>query len=315
MEKNLPHLKNVLIPVTKDDPSSKAAIFAANFLSPLSPQIVQKVFLLHVIAPSFIEKMASNVDIRFRNILESPIFRNIVQQHIEKEVRPFLDKFVSLFKENSFQGEIEAIISQGEPGKEILKIADQRDVQSIIMGRRRRSRTAETFLGSASYIVIQRAKKQFVYIVGQSIIQDGCAVKKILVAVDGSAPSLRALEEAGAIASSFPPGLVKVSIVSVVDPIYLEQASEEEKEAHMILEQAKSLLLKMGVNEKDIDTFLEFGDPGRTIAKIADEEDYPLIMMGRTGKTGLKEIVLGSVSTRVIHKVNRATVGLAALED
>ncbi|AEH44216.1 UspA domain-containing protein [Thermodesulfatator indicus DSM 15286] len=315
MSNSLPNLRKVLIPITDDDHSLRAVTFAANLLSPLSPNIAQTVFLLHVIAPSYIEKMASNVDIRFRNILESPIFKNIIQQHIENNVKPFLDKFARIFKENSFQGDIQTIVSQGEPGKEIVNVAQKNNVQSIIMGRRRRSHAAETFLGSASQIVIHRAKKQFVYIVGQCLLENGCPVNKILVALDGSSLSLKALDEAAAIASSFPPGLVKVSVVSVIDPLYLEKNSQEEKEAHLLLEQAKNFLLKSGLNENYIETFLEFGDPGRTIAKIADDENYPLVMMGRTGKTGLKEIVLGSVSTRVIHKVKKATVGLAPVED
>ncbi|OAG27741.1 universal stress protein [Thermodesulfatator autotrophicus] len=311
--KIVPSIKNVLIPVTRDDHSFKAVKFAARLLAPLSPKITQKVFLIHVLAPSFLEKMASNVDIRFRNILESPIFRNIIQQHIEKEVKPFLRQFTQIFKENSFEGEIQEIITQGEPGKEIVNFAEKNNIQSIIMGRRRRSHAAETFLGSCSHIVINRAKKQFVYIIGQHVREEGCPINKILVAVDGSVPSLKALKEAAALATSFPDGVVKIAVMTVIDPIYLNKDSEEEKEAHEIINAARNLLLELGIKETNIDTFLEFGDPGRTIAKIADEEDYPLIMMGRTGKTGLKEIVLGSVSTRVIHKVQKATVGLAPM--
>ncbi|WP_022853706.1 universal stress protein [Thermodesulfatator atlanticus] len=313
--KTRPHLQSVLIPVDKTEHSERAVKFAARLVSPISPEITKKVTLIHIIAYSYLEKMASNIDIRFKNILESPLFKRILEQHVEKEVNPFLEEFAKIFKENKFSGELEKHISQGEPGKEIVTFAEKNNIESIIMGRRKRSHTAETLLGSCSHIVIHRAKKQNIFIVGQEVREEGCPVNKILVPVDGSRPSYRAVKEAAAIANCFPEGMVQVSIISVLDPIYLDQNSDEEKEVHKIIEKARQILKDEGLNDGQINSYLEFGDPGRTIARIADEEGFPLIMMGRTGKSGLREIVLGSVSTRVIHKVEKATVGLVPIKN
>ncbi|HHI98022.1 MAG TPA: universal stress protein, partial [Thermodesulfatator atlanticus] len=43
-----------------------------------------------------------------------------------------------------------------------------------------------------------------------------------------------------------------------------------------------------------------------------DEGNYNIIMIGRTGKSGLKELVLGSVSSRVLHLAERQTVALVS---
>lgn len=43
------------------------------------------------------------------------------------------------------------------------------------------------------------------------------------------------------------------------------------------------------------------GDPGRTICKMARNWDADLIVMGRRGRTGLSEMLLGSVSNYVLH--------------
>jgi nucleotide-binding universal stress UspA family protein len=43
------------------------------------------------------------------------------------------------------------------------------------------------------------------------------------------------------------------------------------------------------------------GNPGQTIKKIAQNWDADLIVMGSRGRTGLSELVLGSVSNYVMH--------------
>ncbi len=43
------------------------------------------------------------------------------------------------------------------------------------------------------------------------------------------------------------------------------------------------------------------GSPGRIICKFAKEEQVDLIVIGRRGRTGLSEILLGSVSNYVLH--------------
>jgi len=43
------------------------------------------------------------------------------------------------------------------------------------------------------------------------------------------------------------------------------------------------------------------GNPGQTIEKIAQTWDADLIVMGSRGHTGLRELVLGSVSNYVMH--------------
>ena len=43
------------------------------------------------------------------------------------------------------------------------------------------------------------------------------------------------------------------------------------------------------------------GSPARTICKLAKEHDCDLIVIGRRGRTGLAEMLLGSVSNYVLH--------------
>lgn len=43
------------------------------------------------------------------------------------------------------------------------------------------------------------------------------------------------------------------------------------------------------------------GSAGRTICKLAKQEEADLIIMGRRGRTGITEMFLGSVSNYVLH--------------
>jgi nucleotide-binding universal stress UspA family protein len=49
------------------------------------------------------------------------------------------------------------------------------------------------------------------------------------------------------------------------------------------------------------ETMQSVGDPGRTICEVARQWEADLIIVGRRGRSGLTEIVLGSVSNYVLH--------------
>ena len=53
-----------------------------------------------------------------------------------------------------------------------------------------------------------------------------------------------------------------------------------------------------GVNSEIVQ---KYGDPGRTICDVARDRNTDLIVMGRHGRSGLTELMLGSVSNYVVH--------------
>ncbi|MGO0122000.1 universal stress protein [Desulfothermobacter acidiphilus] len=131
-------------------------------------------------------------------------------------------------------------------------------------------------------------------------------MEKILVPVDGSENSLRALRKGIELARmSKQASLTVLTVVPPVDPTFeygpwltREQVEEAEKKAaEKILAEAEKLLQQEGLQAEK--TVL-VGDAGQEIADYAAQGRYDLIVMGSRGMTPLKGVFLGSVSTKVL---------------
>jgi len=145
--------------------------------------------------------------------------------------------------------------------------------------------------------------------------------KKLLVAVDKSDFSQVVFESAISLAKAMGAKLMLLHILSPLDegyptPVYpgpdsmypslheeairgyAHQWETFEREG---LEMLRSLTEKATQMGAIADFTQNAGDPGRTICDVARTWDADLILMGRRGRAGLSEIILGSVSNYVLH--------------
>lgn len=130
----------------------------------------------------------------------------------------------------------------------------------------------------------------------------------ILVPIDGSETSMRAVEKAAALAKAFSS---EVTAVYVLDPYpftgvgadfaygqaqYLNAATSE---ANKSLEEAKAALDAAGVSAK---TMVGEGHAiHETVVRVGQTVGADLIVMGSHGRRGLEKLVLGSVAQRVLQ--------------
>jgi nucleotide-binding universal stress UspA family protein len=128
-------------------------------------------------------------------------------------------------------------------------------------------------------------------------------IKKILIAVDGSEPSLDALDYAAEFSSEKNVELTILSVISKPPPLAVEmyipeyQAELEKKYIKLLNEQEERLSNKYP--ELQIVTVVRMGTPGKIIVETAQARDVDLIIVGNRGQSGIFTWMLGSVSRYV----------------
>jgi nucleotide-binding universal stress UspA family protein len=131
-------------------------------------------------------------------------------------------------------------------------------------------------------------------------------LSKILVPVDGSENSFRALDHAIFLSTKIQETQTTVLYIIEDQPslyIYSPKTMEKvradyKRESTKILERCKEMANKSGIN---IHTVLLEGDPASKIIGYSEMEKFDIIIMGSRGMGKFKEVILGSVSNKVLH--------------
>ncbi|WP_062199260.1 universal stress protein [Massilibacterium senegalense] len=135
-------------------------------------------------------------------------------------------------------------------------------------------------------------------------------MKKVLVPIDGSENAIRALEYALDLRSTHFPSL-EIVMINVQAPIHLNHgrlfvnehdlAIYYNDESEIALKSARAFLQEKNQQASEMK---KVGPIAETICQVADEEKCDSIIMGTRGLGKVKNIVLGSVSTKVISLCN-----------
>ncbi len=140
-------------------------------------------------------------------------------------------------------------------------------------------------------------------------------MKKVLVAIDGSDSSIKALDIGGKLAEKFGSELYLVHIARLgdfYDPILLgpeftevlESLKREGKDITDLLKEKGNKILKAGIAHlgsgvpvaKEI---VKLGNPAEEIIKTAEEEGVDIIVLGPHSKR--KSLIMGSVAREVVE--------------
>jgi nucleotide-binding universal stress UspA family protein len=127
-------------------------------------------------------------------------------------------------------------------------------------------------------------------------------IKKILVALDGSKNSLRALTESIKLAKQTKASITGIFVIQafptetgIIRNVIGNVLSKKSKN---FLSMAKSKCKKNNIEFFDV---TEFGHEGQTIVSFAEKNKYDIIVIGSRGMGIIKETFLGSTSHYVVH--------------
>jgi nucleotide-binding universal stress UspA family protein len=144
-------------------------------------------------------------------------------------------------------------------------------------------------------------------------------VKKILVPIDGSENSIKAIEFAANIAKQNDAIVHLLHVMqtsNIPEAIFQYIRGEMIKESPMavyrqyvqnnILKSGTRLAKKIGL--KNFKTSILEGDPSEKIIEFAKEGNFDMLVIGSRGLGNVKGLLLGSVSSKVCHLTDRTCV-------
>lgn len=134
-------------------------------------------------------------------------------------------------------------------------------------------------------------------------------MKKILVPVDGSDNSMKAVEKAYELGTLKNSEILLLAVVNsqrdnpyIIEQDYTSKLSKKNiSQGEKNLKEAKE---KFENYPGQVKTLLKNGDIAETIIDIAEDEKFDVIVMGRRGMNKSSRSLLGSVSTKVINYAN-----------
>ncbi len=122
-------------------------------------------------------------------------------------------------------------------------------------------------------------------------------MKKILVALDGSANSDKALQLAVELAEKYGSNLVALNVVSSPPRVQALIGPLEER-GREVLNKATEYATSHSVN---VEKRQYHGDPATSIIEMIEKEGITLVVMGKRGLSPIKSFLIGSVSGRVVQ--------------
>lgn len=128
---------------------------------------------------------------------------------------------------------------------------------------------------------------------------------KVLVPIDGSDNSFRALDAALLLSENLGAKVTAIHVMEEIPVLHIQSEKllrqlldAYKKERQVILTKCSEIATSKGLS---INTKLLQGNAGSTILDFCEKEKYDLIVMGSRGMGKFRELVLGSVSNKIVH--------------
>ncbi len=194
--------------------------------------------------------------------------------------------------------------------QDICAWVESKRADAVLITTRGRSRLEAFFMGEVSGKLLEYCRVCPVW-----ILEGAVTSNKILIAIDSSENALRAVDHAGFMISGTDCEVTLFHTMRNLNRFVplevLEEAPELEQlwkskagqEIEPYMKKAKEMLLEAGLDETQI--FTKVVDGSRNAASDLLEEarsnGYGTIVLGRRGLSGVKEFLMGSVTSKVLQ--------------
>jgi nucleotide-binding universal stress UspA family protein len=206
-----------------------------------------------------------------------------------------LDKISKMTEARDAQ--IRPVCVMGEPYEAILETAEEEGRDLIVMGVRGASLAQRLLVGSTTARVIGFGSLDVLVVPEKGDL----GWDRVLVATDGSEYSRKAVDRALELVGSSGGMLTVVAVLEISPQIYAvapELAEEKIKLPHQYVDEVKELAAARGIPVEGVVREAECAN--EVIADVARKKGIDLIVLGSHGRTGLKRLLMGSVTESVI---------------
>ena len=237
------------------------------------------------------------------------------KRETKKKAQAFLNDAKNILVKARFsENKVGLILRERKVGiaRDILKECTL-GYDAVVVGRKGLSKLEDMFLGSISTKVVQGVKNLPVWVIGGEI-----ASKKMLIAVDSSKNSWKAVDYVGKFAAhtrgelTLFHALRSVSLGFVDDVVLRDEDTEQQlleeidRDIPRMFRSYKELLVKSGVVADRISSKAVLHSTSRAgdILQEAQEGGYGTIVMGRRGLSKVREFLMGRVTSKVLSRAD-----------
>lgn len=193
------------------------------------------------------------------------------------------------------------VLIGNDPGAQLANFEHNNRAGSVLcMASHARQRVSGTLLGSVAADVV-RARPGPVVLVGRHCEMRSSRFSELVVPLDGSSIAEAALPLAEAWSRSLG---IPILLVHVIDPLDSQRASGASRGGTDISESAYLTGVARGLHEEGVDASWEVlhdGTPANGIRAFTGRLSSPLMVMATHGRMGLESMLMGSVTTSLVH--------------
>jgi nucleotide-binding universal stress UspA family protein len=197
-------------------------------------------------------------------------------------------------------GEIRLVRRDGDVAGAVAAVAVDGEADLVVLGSRGPSDVAALFRRSVGFDA--SARLDVPTLVLRPSRQGRAAPTRVLVAVDGSPMSERAVAEAAEVATAFRSEVLVVHVRQVI-PVEATAVVEPEDEARAILDRAVAGLRLRGIEAGA--SLVTATDVASAVAEASERFDADLVVIGSRRPSSLGALLLGSVGHQLVHALRR----------
>ena len=308
-------ISRILLAIDGSERSFAAAVYIGKVLAKQA-----EIVLFHVMA---------GAPEAFRDVSANPLAEkenyplSIWKSYQEENIYEFMTVASDILIASGFPKEaisVKTQILRSGVARDILNESHQ-NYDMLVVGRTGISKIENITLGSVASKLVDAVAHPPIIVVGENTKS-----KKIIIAIDGSTESMKAVRCAGALLD---PAECEIMLCHVIRPLSVQYMGAKElflpkyeadwiaaniRKIVPVINEAKRRLKRAGLSKEQITSEILTYQKSRAAAIVdaATKGGYDTIVLGRQGLTAVGEFQMGRVSRKILHFAYRSTLWIVS---